>query len=280
MGDPPTQKPNAMKKKSSSTTGKKPKRKKRPVDKIAAEMAEVKARKIPAKYLVWMFQVTTTKDEQVEPALAACVEFLQGELGKRCRVALETFRDGRKAFHDLILKSAKLTPEMLRKVDRGLAATCKELKLKYAFVGYGEDLYETNTWKTLGTLLDTADAPQGDLDCRELRFDGLYRHGDEEDSCNYLRFYPNGEYVSVRAMGTVAEVARWLRREHKELPVGTYELRAKSFSAESEETRGEEPVVFKLKGRLTKQGLKTRTWSSYSNEEYEAAFAFYKVKLK
>ena len=255
----------------------------RPVDRIAAEFAEVQSRKIAVRNLVWMFRIITSHARQAEPVLDACVAFLRQELGPRCRAVLEMDQvDRKRTFHDFIVKSSKITPDVLRKLDRGLAECGRRAKVKYAFVGYGEDVYQQTSWKTLGTLLDSKDEPGGDLDCRELRFDGLYREGAGDDSCSHLRFYPDGDCLYVNAIGSIDEVARWLHRERKGLTRGTYKLKEARLTAKVEQKveRGEEPTIFKLKARLTKQGLKLRAWSSHSDAEYDEVFAFYQVKLK
>ncbi|QDT95400.1 hypothetical protein [Gimesia aquarii] len=271
-----------MKKKSSSKARKPANSSKRLDDRVATEFAEMKAKKIPAKNLVWMFRITTSKDEQIQPALRACIEFLQDKLGKRCRVVLETERVDRKKIHDLILKSSKLTFSLLSELDQGMAECSRKLKVKYTFLGFGEEVYQQTSWKTLGTVFEPLVEISGDFDCRNLRFDGLYCCDTGEVSSKYLRFYDDGQCVFVNAVGTVNEVATWLRRERKGLTVGTYQVQRSSLSAllEQQALRGEEPTIFKLKVRLTKQGLKVRFWSSYSNAEIQEIYGFHEVKLK
>lgn len=269
--------------KTSSTSKTRPKKTKRVVDQPAAEFAKIKARKIKAKNLVWICRLSSSNDDHVRSALADCVELLQEKLGKRCRALLETVEDGPKKYYHLTLKSQKVTLPVLRSIDRGMAECCKRTKVKYVSLGFAEIIYDMISWKTLGAVLELDERSQGDLDCSKLRFDGLYCCDIGEASCSYLRFYPDGECLYAHDMATVAEVARWLRREKKGLILskGTYTLKASSFSAALEQQEGGvDPVVFKLKGRLTKQGLKVRAWSSYSNEHYEEDYAFHHVKLK
>ena len=63
---------------------------------------------------------------------------------------------------------------------------------------------------------------------------------------------------------------------------GIYTVKGSSLTAvlEQENEKGEEPTIFKLKGRLTRQGLKIRPCSSYSNKESQELYLFHKVKLK
>lgn len=180
-------------KKSASPVKKGTRGTKRPVDRVAAEFAEVKARKIPARDLVWMFRFTASNDRRRQAAVADCVEFLADELGKRCRVVLETATVGRLKFQDFILKVPEMTPTLLRKLDWGMAECCRRMKVKYYFLGYGEEVYKHASWKTLGTVLQPVEPPPesvGDLDCRKLRFDGLYFNKTGDSDGDYLRFYP------------------------------------------------------------------------------------------
>jgi len=276
-----------MKKAESSSTKRKTRRATPSKDKVAKEFAEIKARKISSKKLVWGFCLTAADEEQLQASTEDSVEFLARILEKRCRAAAETTTiDHKKKLQHIFLKIPTPTPALLRKLDRGMADCCKGTKVKYNFMGYVEEIYAWDSWKTLGTVIRAAKPTVesiGDLDCRELRFDGLY-YNDLGGGGDYLRFYPDGEFVSAAVSGdeSVSDVARWLRRQHKYSTVGTFTLKVKSLQGEYqvESDPGEEPIHIKLKARLTKQGLKVRTWSSYSNEETDAVYAFHDVKLR
>lgn len=272
-----------MKKTTSSAAGRKTSPAK---DKVAKEFVQIKNLGIPAKRLLWSYCLRARRKDLREAAMVCCVEFLAGVLGKRCRIAIEDSTFNREYLQHFILRIPSPTPALLRKVDQGMTACCKELEVKYNFVGYIEETYKLDSMTTLGALL-RASKPKaesiGDLDCRELRFDGLYYHhlGGGGD---YLRFYPNGEFVSEAVSGdeTIEDVARWLRREHKYCSVGIFTLKAKSVRGEYfvDPSPGEEPIQIKLKARLTKQGLKVRSWSSYSNKETDAIYAFHEAAVR
>lgn len=280
--------------KKSSPAKNKARRVRRSTDRVAKEFAEIKARKISAKQLIWSFCLSAANEEQRQAATVRCVEFLAGILGKRRRVDLEDSTFDRKKLQHIFLKIPTPTPDLLRKLDRGMADCCKGIKVKCNFVGYLEEIYPRDSWKTLGTVL-RPDKPSvesiGDLDCRELRYDGLYcSHYNSDGAGAYLRFYPDGEYVSADVAGledavgdgSVRDVARWLRREDKDRSVGTFTLKVKSLRGEChlESTPGEEPYLFTIKARLTKQGLKVRSWSSYWNDETDMIYVFHKLKLR
>jgi hypothetical protein len=217
--------------------------------------------------------------------LAAVEAARTGELGKRCRVVLEPTAVNRRKFQDFILKPPKMAPALLRNLYRGMAQCCKRMKVKYYFLGYGEEVYKQDSWKPLGSVLKPVEPTAksiGDLDCRTLRFDGLYCH-DLGGGGKYLRFYPDDQFISVLVSeGSPSDVARWFSREWKPATTGTYKVQGSSLVAgyEVESLPGQEPTVFKLKGRLTEQGMKVRTWSSYSKKESNEVYAFHKVKLK
>lgn len=273
-------------KKAKATAKRKAPGAKRSTDKVAKEFAQIKALQIPAKKVVWGFCLVANNEEQLQIATTRCVEFLAGKLGKRRRAALETATVNRKTVQHVFLKIPSPTPTLLRQLDRGMADGCKGTKVKYNFMGFQEEIYPWDSWKTLAAVL-RPEKPSvksiGDLDCRELRFDGLY-YNHLGGGGNYLRFYPSGDFVfaAVSGDGSVAEVARWLRRENKRMTVGTFTLRAKCLQGEHqfESPPGEEPIQIKLKARLTRQGLKVRIWSSYSNKETEAIYSFHDVKLR
>jgi hypothetical protein len=273
-----------MKKKVSSRSAKSTTPKpKPPVDKVAAEFAEVKTRKIPAKDLVWSFRFTASNDKQLQAAVTVCVEFLTTQLGKRCRAVMETATVDRKKLQDFIIKPPKMTPALLRKLDQGMAECCKRMKVKYYFLGYGEEVYAQDSWQTLSTVLKppkTIKQAVGDFDCRKLRFDGLYCH-DLGGGANYLRFYRNGQCIIVLVSGeaAVSDIARWFSRERYGA-IGTYKVQGSSLTAALEVEAKHGDTIFKLKGRLTKQGLKIRSWNSFSNKESQEVYAFHKVKLK
>jgi hypothetical protein len=233
-----------------------------------------------------MFRFTASNDQRREAAVANCVEFLADELGKRCRVVLETATVGRLKFQDFILKVPEMTPTLLRKLDSGMAECCRRMKVKYYFLGYGEEVYKHASWKTLGTVLQPVEPPPesiGDLDCRKLRFDGLYFNKTGDSDGNYLRFYPDGQCIAVYVSGPgdASDVARWFTREWKRAAVGTYKVQGSSLSAVIEYgLPNEEPTIKKLKGRLTKQGVKVRAWNSHTNKEFPELYVFHNVKLK
>ncbi len=208
------------------------------------------------------------------------LEQLAEQLGKRCRAATETPSDRKKILQHIFVKVPKTTPDLIRQLDRGMADACKGTTTKYNFLGYEEEVYPWESWKTLGTILRREKTPAnlvGNLDCRELRFDGLY-FNDLGGGGDYLRFYPDGEFVcaAVSGSGSVKDVARWLRREHKHLAIGTFILKVKSLQGEYQNERGK----VQLKARLTKQGLKVRTRRFSSNKETEVVYAFYFAKLR
>ncbi|MCA9066438.1 MAG: hypothetical protein KDA96_25395, partial [Planctomycetaceae bacterium] len=222
-----------MKKRTSSAAGRKAYPAK---DRVAKEFAQIKSLGIPAKRLLWSYCLRAGRKELREAAMACCAEYLAGILGKRCRIVIEDSKFNREYLQHFILRIPSPTPDLLRKLDQGMAACCKERNVKYNFVGYIEEDYELDSMTTLGALLRGGKPKSesiGDLDCRELRFDGLYYHhlGGGGD---YLRFYPNGEFVSAAVSGneTIKDVARWLRREHKYSPVGTFTLKVKSLRGE------------------------------------------------
>ncbi len=71
-----------------------------------------------------------------------------------------------------------------------------------------------------------------------IRFDGVYRtdpiespHGIYRD---YLRFYAEGEVLSVSSTGTPADLARWCVRENKSLAIGRYSLHGDEISFATE----------------------------------------------
>ena len=271
-----------MKKNAMGANKKKPKDSKLH-DKIMADFAEIKDRQIRKQDLVWGFRLSISNDDRIARAIEACVAFLQDKLGRRCRVAIEKEVVGKNTFHDITLKSRKLTLDTLLAIDRGMAACAKQAKVKYVFLGYSEDLYDTTSWKTLGSVLeDFSSELSGELDCRTLSFDGLYRHDADEDCYQYLRFYSDGLCIYENTMDSLNDAAKWLKRERKGLTTGSYKVKGTTLSAEVEQSEepGEDPTVFKLKGRLTKQGLKVRVWSSYSGEEFEELYAFHQLKLK
>ena len=138
-----------MKKSASTTVKNTTPKSNRPVDRVAAEFAEIRARKIPAKDVVWMFRFTASNDEQRQVSVAACVEFLAGELGKRSQIVLDATTVNRRKIQDVILKPPKLTPALLRKLDRGMAECCKRMKVKYIFLGYGEEVYQQGSWGSM-----------------------------------------------------------------------------------------------------------------------------------
>jgi hypothetical protein len=152
-------------------------------------------------------------------------------------------------------------------------------------MGYTEEVYKWDTWTTLAAALRPAKPPDAviaDFDCRKLRFDGLYYH-DLGGGGDFLRFYPNGKFVmaAVSGEGTVQDVARWLCLDKKR-EIGDFTHKGSAINGECRFEIGcsKEPVRITIKGRLTKQGLKVRTWSSYSNNEIESVYAFHKVKLR
>lgn len=275
-----------MKKRSSASAARVKQRTRRPADKVTSAFAEVKARRIPAKDLVWMFRVSASSESQRQAAAATCVELLGDEVGKRCRVVLEQATLDRRKLQDFILRPPRATPALLRRLDRGLAECCRRMKVKYVFLGYGEEVYSHDSWTTLGELLQPTGSSAesvGDPECRTLRFDGLYCHKTGDESGGYLRFYPDGRCISVSVSGgTPSDVARWFRREGKGFAVGNCKVQGSRLSAELElaQQPHEPPIIFRLKGRLTRQGIKMRTWSSYSQTEFDGLYLFHKVDLK
>lgn len=264
-----------------------PKRKaaspKRSPDKISKEFARIKSLQIPAKRIVWEFCLSAKDEEQLDTAMTSCVEFFSKTLGARKRAALDTTVVGSKTMQHLFIKFPDATPGLVRELDRGMAACCQGTRVACKFLGFQEEVYPWDSWKTLASVLRKEEPSKSSnevLDCRELRFDGLYYH-DLGGGGDYLRFYPDGKFVSAAVSGDegVAKVAKWLRRENKDMPLGTYTLKATTLTGEYQEESvpGEDPIQFKIKARLTKQGLKVRTWSSYSNEETEETFTFYDV---
>ncbi|MBW3540604.1 MAG: hypothetical protein KY476_10050 [Planctomycetes bacterium] len=197
---------------------------------------------------------------------------------------LDTGTVDRRQIQDIILKSPRLSPALLRKLDRGMEECCRRTKVSYGSVSYGEEIYKQTSWKTLGTALQPdasqADA-EGDLDCRELRFDGLYRD-DSSAPATYLRFYSDGEFAAAVTDDTPRDVARWLRREGRWISVGKYTVSGSTLTGEYQvpSPPDEEPVVIKLKGRLTRKGLQVREWSSYSRKESRQVYVFHELSLK
>jgi hypothetical protein len=256
---------------------------KRHTDRIALELAEVRARKIPAKDLVWNFRLTAANIARLETAVRACVECLTAEFGNRQRVATETATVGRRSLQEFILKLPKVTPALLRRLDDRLAECCRRTKVTYRALSYGEDVHKSIAWKTLGAVLQPKVEAAGDLDCRELRFDGLYRHATGDTSAYYMRFYPNGQWMFVSVSdGEARDVARWFSRDWKWATMGTYKVNGPSLSAELPRSgaQDEAAVAMRLTGRLTRQGLKVREWNSQTNRESQREFAFCNVTLK
>lgn len=281
-----TPKKKAMPKKKSAPK-KKPATTKSGQDKIAKEFREIKSLGISTKKLVWGFALTSTNQDQLQKLTSECIDLLTEMLGKRCRASIETTKlDHKKSLVNIYLKIPAATPVQIRKLDRGMARCVQGTRVKYNLIGFQEETYERDSWKTLGTVLQAASPKAesgGELDCQQLRFDGLYYH-DLGGGGDYLRFYPDGKFVAEAISGeeSVENVAKWLRREHEHATVGTYTLKAKSFQGEYqvESEPDEDPIIIKLKAKLTKQGLKVRTWSSYSNEESDEVYLFHCVKLR
>lgn len=115
-----------------------------------------------------------------------------------------------------------------------------------------------------------------------LRFDGVYlAPGDGYTS--YLRFYPDGEVISVSSTGTPEEVARWFARDREKPAAFTVKDGRIAFEFWIDfSDRGEpaEKGAIRYEGRMEDGKLALRVTSDLSGSDVKEVFGFVAVKLR
>lgn len=116
-----------------------------------------------------------------------------------------------------------------------------------------------------------------------LRFDGLYESDciieDAESDQSYLRFYENGNVISVSTDcdGKATDLATWFYFENKEIEypsIGKYKISGKKISLKITSVTGE----IRYKGKITDDGqLKLKGKSSSNNYKFKEKYHFVKL---
>jgi hypothetical protein len=109
-----------------------------------------------------------------------------------------------------------------------------------------------------------------------LRFDGVYVSVREESS-SYLRFYADGDVVTVSSTGTPQEVARWLDRTHEKPVRWTLEQGRISFAEFFNfSDRGEpaESGYIRFAGAFEGEALRLRITSDLTGHDGEELYRF------
>ena len=116
-----------------------------------------------------------------------------------------------------------------------------------------------------------------------IEFNGIYEtkcyydKDDDEGTQDYLRFYPNGNVISISTDcdGTADELKDWFNMEMEHLSVGKYEFNGKKIEFTTASKVGKVQYI----GRITKSGiLKLRSTSHINGYKNRVEYHFVKVE--
>lgn len=120
-----------------------------------------------------------------------------------------------------------------------------------------------------------------------IGFEGLYEtkceyeEGDDEGTQSYLRFYPNGNVISVSTDcdGTADDLKDWFNTEMEYLSIGKYKIKGRKIRFS---TTSSSVGTVKYRGRIAENGLlELKSKSMINGYKGYAEYLFVKVsKLK
>ena len=135
---------------------------------------------------------------------------------------------------------------------------------------------------TIIILLSFSTIARGQSDkVLKLRFDGFYQTAaeidkkDKDTTVAFLRFYPNGQVLSVTAVGTAQDLKAWFNTDNKDVSKGHYEIKDNGLYFSTTSISG--TVVYN--GKIISQFLLSLKSKSLING-YKAKERFYFVKVE
>jgi hypothetical protein len=127
---------------------------------------------------------------------------------------------------------------------------------------------------------------------RVIRFDGIYGFGfvdrtldamepwERVKSWYYLRFYPDGQMISVSTTGLPHQIKRWFNLESWSVSeyrnIGTYQYNGKEITGNSwQYERGSQKFRLSYRGHFEGAVLTVTTHSTYNNTTHTHDYTFY-----